>query len=163
MKFKLKKLKVFSRVLLVVLSAYVLDSLLPTVNLSFMKGVVTVFSACFMYFTLRTQNAVYTMEKKSIILTKSKMEVPFSGIDGLSRVGIPLLHKLGLKGEMVGYHYFLSYEGHQYELLASCKNAENESIIHELPKKTNLKYKDVDNMKVFIQAHKANKIKPKEI
>lgn len=159
MKFKLKKWKIFNRVLLVVLSAYVIDSLIPTVNLSFIKGVVTVLSACFVYFVLRTQNEVYTMKQKSIILTKSKKEVPFSEIDGLSRVGIPLLHKLGLKGEMIGYHYFLSYDGHQYELLASCKNEDNKSIIQELPKKTNLKYTDVENMRVFIKAHKAIKSK----
>jgi len=161
MDFKLKKWRIFNKVLLVVIVAYVLDILLPMVNLSLFKGFITVFAACFLYFVLRTQNEKYTINGKNLILSKSKMEIPISEIEELSRVNIPLLQKLGLKNDSIGYHYFLSYNGNQFELLPGCKNSENESITNVISKKSKLKFNDVENMKLFLKKHKENKAKLK--
>jgi len=155
--YQFKKSKLFMKLLFVNSSIFVLDKLTETLNLSLLLGFVMIISACFVYFLMRTQNDVYEIKGGSMKLKKARMEVPVSEIKELTKVKIPLLHSIGIKNEKFGYHYFFSYDGHHYELLMSCKNDQNVSIVNALQKKIKKDYREMDSMKQFVKKVKGSK------
>lgn len=157
MEFKLNKRKVILRPILIVSMVLVLEHLMTSLNLSFLRTFALTMGVTYTYSTLRNQSEVYKLSGEALILEKAGVEIPLTEIDEIMRMYIPLFHYSGITSEGMGYQYFVKFEGYEYELRTACRNKQGESVNEVLHKEFQKEYRDVKGLKLAVRTKNINK------